>query len=196
MPKKRYHHGNLREALVRAATELVEESGAEAFTLAAASRSVGVTHAAAYKHFADRTALLHAVSSYGMQAFGDVLQAAFEQHDDPEAQYLATGRAVVSFASRRPHLYRLSFSSIRRDDLTTLSAPPEGTALARFIAMIEVWQTKGWLKDGDPSHWALVLWTSAHGLAMLVASGRLDVSPTAAQELSDEVLRSVHAGIG
>lgn len=196
MPKKRYHHGNLREALVRTATTLIDNDGVEAFTLTAASRAVGVTHAAAYKHFADRTALLREVSGAVMVTFGDSLQTAFDAHTEAQQQYLATGRAVVSFASRHPHLYTLAFGSIRSDDLATLSAPPEGSALGRFVAMIGSWQRQGWLKPGDPTHWAMVLWASAHGLAMLVASGRIDVSDAAALQMSDALLRSIHDGIG
>ncbi len=173
MAKKGYHHGNLREALVEAATRLVEEEGVEGFTLSAASRVIGVTHAAAYKHFADRDALLHAVSTVGMAAFGEALQAAFDAHTEPEAQYLATGRAVVAFARARPRLYLLAFGHRRRDDLSTLATPPAGSALARFVTMIAAWQGAGWLAPGPPQRWAWVLWASAHGLASLVATGRL-----------------------
>lgn len=196
MVKKRYHHGNLREALVEAALELVEEHGVEGFTLSAASRTIGVTHAAAYKHFTDKAALLHAVSDVGMAAFGDALDAAFASHTDPESQYLATGRAVVAFARARPHLYQLAFGSVRRDDLDTLAAPPRGSALARFVAMIASWQDQGFLKPGPPARWGLVLWASAHGLAMLVATGRIDVGPAEADALVEDLLRHVHAGIG
>ena len=196
VPKKGYHHGHLREALITAATELIERDGIEGFTLAKASRTVGVTHAAAYKHFADRAALLRAVSDGAMQLFGEALRASFDAHPTAEHQYLASGRAVVAFAVTHPQLYQLAFGSLRRDDLATLQAPPEGSALATFVSMIEAWQAAAWLRPGPAHTWALVLWTSAHGLALLVASGRLDVSLEDAYALSDEVLMHVHQGLG
>lgn len=196
MAKKRYHHGDLRDALVAAALRIVEEQGAEGFRLAAASRAVGVTHAAAYKHFADREALLHAVSDVGMVAFGDALRASFDSGTDAAAQYLASGRAVVSFALERPHLYLLIFGRIRRDDLQTLAAPAPGTALAELITMIEHWQANGLLKPGSSSTWALVLWTSVHGLASLVATERIVVTRDEALALADSLLDHVRVGIG
>ena len=196
MAKRSYHHGNLREALIDAATEMVEAGGVEAFSIAGASRSVGVSHAAAYKHFADRSALLHAVSDRAMAAFGHDLQVAAGAHAEAREQYLATGRAVVHFARTRPHLYALAFQGTRRDDLSTLANPPPQTVLDQFIALIRTWQGADWLGTGDPSEVALVLWASAHGLAVLVASGRLDVSAEEAATLVDTVLLRVRDGIG
>ena len=90
MAKASYHHGNLREALIRVAVDQIEEGGVDGFSLARVCRTVGVTHAAAYKHFADRTALLHAVSDVAMREFGRALMAAMAERGDD-----AFGRAVA-----------------------------------------------------------------------------------------------------
>ncbi len=195
MARSSYHHGNLREALIDAATTQLEASGMDKFSLSSASRAVGVSHAAAYKHFADRDALVQAVSDRAMAAFGDALQAAFDAHDTPRAQYFATGRAVVRFARTRPQLYALAFGPSRQDTVTTLADPPDDSVLQRFVGMIRSWQDAGWLREGPPTRWAMVLWPAAHGLAHLVASGRIRTSPEEADTLVDRLLTDLHEGL-
>ncbi len=196
MAKDRYHHGNLRVALITAATELIDTGGPEAFSIAAASRVVGVTHAAAYKHFANKQDVLRAVSDVAMTAFGDALQAAYDEHTGPREQYLATARAVVAFACDRPHLYALAFGSTRRDDSVTLADPPPDSVLGRFSAMIASWQAAGWLAEGDPARVAVALWSTAHGLALLVASGRVALSTDEAEALTDTLFIDLQRGFG
>ena len=196
MARSSYHHGNLREALIDAASAQLETDGLAKFSLSSVSRSVGVSHAAAYKHFADRQALVQAVSDRAMAAFGDALQAAFDTHETAEAQYFATGRAVVRFASAQPMLYALAFGPSRQDTLSTLADPPDHTVLKRFVGMIEAWQRAGWLREGPATRWAMVLWPAAHGLAHLVASGRIRATGEEADALSDDLLVDLHRGLG
>src|SRR4029079_661836 len=94
-----YHHGNLREALIRAALELIAEKGPAGFTFADAARWAGVSSAAPYRHFRDREALLADVSRRGFELFESALgQAWNDGRPDPYRAFENVGRAYLHFA--------------------------------------------------------------------------------------------------
>lgn len=113
-----YHHGDLRNALVSAAVRLIEQGGHEDFSLREAAREVGVSANAAYRHFADKSALVTAVNHDGFERLSRAMQAAMDQVPDsgePRRDVLerfkAVGRAYVAFASEHPELFRLMFGT-------------------------------------------------------------------------------------
>src|SRR5262250_249661 len=92
--RRGYHHGNLREALVRAALELIAEKGPAGFTFADAARWAGVSSAAPYRHFRDRQALLADVARRGFELFEAALNRGWDQgRPDPLTAYQNLGRA-------------------------------------------------------------------------------------------------------
>src|ERR1700738_1201887 len=107
-PKATYHHGNLRPALVRAAMELLEESGETALSLRAVARRAGVSPAAPYRHYADREALVSAVAAVGYRDLAEQLAAAHPSPPTPE-QLAGVAIAYVQFALDRPALFRIMF---------------------------------------------------------------------------------------
>jgi AcrR family transcriptional regulator len=94
----RYHHGDLRRALIDTALKMIEQEGVAAVTTRALARRLGVSHAAPGHHFHDRDALLIEVATEGFRAFADALEAAARGPDDPEEKLVAIGRAYVRFA--------------------------------------------------------------------------------------------------
>jgi len=109
-PHDRYHHGDLRRALVEAALELLLEGGTEALGMRELARRVGVSAAAPYRHFRDKQALIQAVAAAGFALFLEAIDKA--KADVPaEEQFGAMAEAYVQFALRYPRLYRLMFSS-------------------------------------------------------------------------------------
>ena len=112
MPKRGYHHGNLRQALVDAALELVEEKGPTGFTLSEAAKQAGVTPAAVYRHFAGREDLIAEAARQGYEIFADLMEYAFETGQPSAlAAFEATGRAYLAFARRHPGHYIAMFES-------------------------------------------------------------------------------------
>src|SRR5207237_1161124 len=88
--RRGYHHGNLREALIRAALDLIAEKGQAGFTFADAARSAGVSSAAPYRHFRDRQALLADVARRGFELFEERLDRAWNAgRPDPIASLFA-----------------------------------------------------------------------------------------------------------
>ena len=112
MAKRGYHHGNLRQALVDAALELIEARGPAGFTLSEAAKQAGVTPAAVYRHFAGRDDLIAEAARQGYEIFADVMQVAYDT-GQPSAltNFAATGRAYLAFARRYPGHYIAMFES-------------------------------------------------------------------------------------
>src|SRR5579864_6915775 len=107
MPSKpAYHHGDLRAALVRAAMDLLEESGESALSLRAVARRAGVSPAAPYRHYADREALVSAVAAVGYRELAERLAAAHRSPSTPE-ELASVAVSYVQFALERPSLFRI-----------------------------------------------------------------------------------------
>jgi AcrR family transcriptional regulator len=107
--RKPYHHGDLRSALIEGAAELIAERGERRFSLAQLSRSLGVSAAAPYRHFADRDELLAAVALRALHAFAETLGAESSETDPPEDRLAAMAAAYVRFAAGQPALFGLVF---------------------------------------------------------------------------------------
>src|SRR5262249_4551094 len=109
LEKRPYHHGDLRQALVRAALEILSEAGVGGLSLRAAARRARVSAMAPYRHFADKEALLAAVAEYGLRELAAQLIAAPATAADPRAGSAALGVAYVLFACDQPSLFKLMF---------------------------------------------------------------------------------------
>ena len=112
MPKRGYHHGNLRQALVDAALELIEAKGPTGFTLSEAAKQAGVTPAAVYRHFEGREDLIAEAARQGYEIFADLMEYAYETGQPSSlASFEATGRAYLAFARKYPGHYVAMFES-------------------------------------------------------------------------------------
>jgi len=107
----RYHHGDLKAALVDGAIDLIAERGLRGFSLAELSRRLGVTVAAPYRHFADRDELLAAVAVRALHAFGDALTAGAGDEDPPERRLAAMASGYVRFAAEQRPLFDVVYGA-------------------------------------------------------------------------------------
>ena len=166
---KSYHHGDLASALVRAATELLEEDGGAGLSLRAAARRAGVSTAAPYRHFADREALVSAVAAVG---YRELAQALIDTHADPHTHSDLIDLAVtyVRFALDRPGLFRAMFAEPCDPTSTdrTAAAAAIGSYLESVVAKA--------MPDADPQAAATATWALVHGLAFLHLDGKFDAS--------------------
>ena len=132
--RRGYHHGNLREALVEAATALIGEKGPAGFTIAEAARLAGVSPAAPYRHFRDAEALLAEVALRGLERFAAALTAAWnEGRPDKLRAFEAIGRAYLAFARNEPAHYAAMFEAPYPSKPTPPCSPP-ATAPSRCCA--------------------------------------------------------------
>lgn len=172
---KSYHHGDLRNALVQAGLELLAEGGAEELDLRKAARRAGVSHAAPYRHFADKQALIAAINEQGFRLLAEQIQATLrEVTDEPFEQVLGVALTYVRFAKENPWLMREMFSGLTIERETFASLQAASKAVYRlYIEVVRRGQERGKIVDGDPTALAGVLWSVLHGLAMLIIENQM-----------------------
>ncbi len=169
--KARYHHGELREALIGATRKLVEERGAENFTLADACRVAGVTTAAPYRHFRGKQEILEEIASRGFDGLRKrSMAAAAEKGEGTLEAIVAMGQAYVAFASEETAVFRLMFGqqpSLKRADRVHATGED---CFANVIDQVALYCKRSKVR-GDPQLIALKLWTFVHGAASLLIDG-------------------------
>jgi len=176
---RRYHHGDLRAALIEAGLRLLETRAADDLSLREVARAVGVSATSVYRHFPDKAALLAALAADGLERLGAAQRQAALAAGGGAAGFAATGRAYVRFALANPALFRMIFTS----------APPsadhiDGTDAMAFLRANAA-QAAGVAPDSRAAEvrsiWA---WSLVHGLAMLMLDGQVPAD----ESLVDEVV--------
>ena len=166
-PTARYHHGDLRRALIDTALAMVTEEGAWDFTLREVARRTGVSHAASYNHFEDKAALLAEVAALGFQSLGQALEAAAGGHPRSARQAFAgIGAAYVRFGVEHPAHYRLMFGAELADKARypALHAASEAAFRVLLTGVLERAQASGQVRRGPVHDQALAAWSLVHGL--------------------------------
>jgi AcrR family transcriptional regulator len=160
----KYHHGDLRRALLDAGMQMLETVGAEDLGLRELARVVGVSAAAPYRHFDNKTALLEALAVTGFRDFALAVDAA-ARDVAPGERLDAMGRAYVKFALEHASLFRLMFSpELKRDARPTLRMAADAAFASLRIATAN---------EGDGRIAALKAWAQVHGLAVLLLDGQI-----------------------
>jgi len=174
--KQGYHHGDLPRALVASAVELISKKGPEAFTLREVAAAVGVTHGAAYRHFADKTALLAAVSEEGYRALATRL-GEVEAREDPFTRLRALGREYVAFAVERPAHIRVMHGPRLNEDgrFPSLEAAIESAFMVLYTEIARGQEAGVFRASPSARDLAVGMWVTAHGYVELVARRRLKV---------------------
>ena len=173
MPKRGYHHGNLKQALVEAALALIIEKGPTGFTLAEAAKRADVTPAAVYRHFDGREALLAEIALQGHRIFGDLMEHAYADGKPSALEaFSSTGRAYLAFARKFPGHYVAMFET----GLSLQSNPELARAAARSRGVLETAAEK--LSENIPPEkrppatmFSAHIWAMSHGVVELFARG-------------------------
>lgn len=168
-----YHHGNLKEALVRAALELIAEKGPAGFTFADAARWAGVSPAAPYRHYRDRDALLADVARRGFEAFAAALERAWDEgRPDVLMAFDRVGKAYLQFAKSEPAFYSAMFEAgVAADSDPDLRAAGD-RAFAVLRNASEKLVALAPAKQRPPALMvALHIWSMTHGIASLFGRG-------------------------
>ena len=172
-PRRGYHHGNLREALVAAALDLISKKGPAGFTFADAARAAGVSPAAPYRHFRDRDALMADVARRGFDSFAEASERAWNDgKPNPRAAFERLGRAYLEFARKEPALFSAMFES----GLSLANYPELHEAGEKAFAVLrEACEALAATmpKDRRPPAlmMALHIWSLSHGIASLFGRG-------------------------
>lgn len=195
-----YHHGNLKEALVRAALELIAEKGPAGFTFADAARWAGVSAAAPYRHFRDRGDLLSDVARRGFEAFEQRLMRAWDEgRPSPGVAFERLGKAYLAFAREEPAFYSAMFEAGVPLDATPELRAAGDRAFAVIRNACEVMVASLPAQERPPAlMMALHIWSMSHGIASLFARG--DASqrklPMSAEDLLEAAVLVYLKGLG
>jgi AcrR family transcriptional regulator len=194
-----YQHGDLKEALIQGGLKLLTEQGLTGFSLRAAAQLAGVSHAAPYRHFADKQALVAAIAERGFRTLTASMkeELAASKATGAMDKLFALGVGYVRFGTRHPDYLRVIFGSAVGDE-----APAELRAAATeaYLALrdvVEAGLATGELRGGDPELVSLSCWSMVHGLSTLLSSGpvQLPTDPTALRNLVVANLRLLGQGI-
>ena len=189
-----YHHGNLREALLKAAEKALESGGAQSISLRELSRELGVSHTSPRRHFADRQALLDALALRGFERFGDALgRAARQGGPDFKGRLTKLARTYVGFALKYPALLSLMFEAKHRPDapreLLEASEKAFGHAHTAFLEG----QAAGEIVPGDPWRLSIVVFSALLGLVSISDNGKFKGIPL--DRLVGDVIERIILGL-
>lgn len=172
--KPRYHHGNLREALLDAATTMLDEDSQAQLSLRSIAARAGVSHAAPAHHFGSLQGLLTALAAHGMNSFVDALEAGHAQGK--------ANAAYVAFARDNPGLFGLMFDKTRLDD-TDKDLTQAGARAFDMLGTLVAPHLAADASLDDDMRLRLRLWARVHGYATLMQSGHLEKFPAGADQL-------------
>ena len=193
-PRDRYHHGDLRRALLDEALRTIQRDGVEALTLRAIGLRLGVSRTALYRHFTDKRALLSAMATEGFRMLRERLVEAWGSGG--VGGFNATGVAYIRFAMAHPAHYRVMFGGFvddapRDEDLTREATAAFQTLVDSLVAL----QKEGAVRRDDPLQLARFIWSAVHGVSMLIIDGQLPHQQAQIDGLIQFTVERIHTGI-
>jgi AcrR family transcriptional regulator len=194
--RDRYHHGDLRRALVDEAARTIRTAGAGALTLRGAGAALGVSRTALYRHFADKDALLAAVAREGFVGLKAALDGARARVAGLPEQLTEMGFAYVRFAAQNPAHYRVMFGGF----MDRCARDPElmadaGAAFQALVDAITDLQRERLVRQDEPRQLARFVWATVHGIAMLAIDGQLGPEPDAGVTLFRDSADRIRAAL-
>jgi AcrR family transcriptional regulator len=176
--KTTYHHGQLRQALINSAIDLISEKDLSNLSLREVARRVGVSHTAPYRHFKDKEALLTAVAEEGFTELTQVMTEACDRTgSDPLKRLEAIGVAYVRYAIAHPIYYRVMCEAKKERSHRNIDSLEAGEkAFSVLLNAIELGQMEKVIRSGNSKQLAWVAWSLVHGLAMLLIDDMLPIS--------------------
>lgn len=191
MPKssRRYHHGDLRAALLVEAIEVLETDPEAEITLRGLAKAVGVSTMAPYAHFDDKDSLMDALAAEGFASLETKLKSAtaeLREGISPEAQLTALAKAYVAYGVAHPGMYRVMFQRPAR----SRGHPVRDAGEKAFQPLTEFFVNRG----SDPRHRAEIAWSFVHGLTLLTGVGFIDADQVLENHIKAACKAFLHGG--
>jgi len=175
-PKKGpYHHGNLKNALIEAGVDLLSKEGVAGLSLRRVAQKAGVSRTAPYAHFADKQALIAAISTEGYSRLFDAFRRVAERHEgNPGAKLVEGAWAYLKFALDDPDHFKVTTSGAveREKDYPSFVEMSE-KCFSLVLRIVEECQARGVLRPGPSDLVAVSVWSLMHGLISLVLENQI-----------------------
>src|SRR5512147_1426353 len=190
MPAKKYHHGDLENALIQAGVEILSKEGIEGLSLRKVAKRVGVSYAAPYAHFKDRQALIAAISTEGFKQLYAALDAAASAYaKDPNQQLVEAALAYVQFAVNNTDIFKTMFSGVLEKEKEYPSfVEISHNTFQLVVKIVQTCQEAGCLPSAPPELMAVSVWGQVHGVVSLVLEGQISHTVLDRFSLRDIVL--------
>ena len=174
MPAKKYHHGDLKNALIKAGVEILSREGVHGLSLRKVAQKAGVSHTAPYSHFSDKQALIAAISTEGFQIIYEKLDNAIQRYQGYPLRQLVEGAwAYIQFALSDPAHFKVTLSSVleREKDYPAFVEMSQ-KSYGLVIRIVETCQAAGLLRPGPVDTEAVSVWSIVHGFVSLLLEGQ------------------------
>jgi AcrR family transcriptional regulator len=171
-----YHHGDLRNALIVAAANLIEESGGTDFAMVDAARKANVSSAAPYRHFKDKGELLQAVNEVAFMALESQMSEEKAKHTNgTQQQIIAMGQHYIRFVTSHPAFFSLMWGEQSRQNLEKRKDEQRHTGFWLLVQAVEDWCAAQQLNNIDSVDLTVKLWSMALGLCSLSINDQLSL---------------------
>lgn len=174
-----YHHGNLKEELLKQAVEIIHTEGIDALTLSVLSKRLGTSRSAIYRHFSSKDDLIHNVLLYGFEIFDEIITPVFILKDkDVLERFYIMGKEYIKFAIEHPNLYRMLFGEKfqnMREKTCDIEDKEQAAGFHALVGLLLEGQEKDIFKIDDPMFQAQIVHSMVHGLASLYIDGHIHI---------------------
>jgi AcrR family transcriptional regulator len=175
MPRKKYHHGDLKNALIQAGVEILSKEGIEGLSLRKVAQRAGVSHNAPYSHFPDKQSLIAAISTEGFKQLYDELDTAVSIHaNDPKRQLQEGAWVYVQFAMNNTDTFKIMFSGVlEKEKEYPAFVEISQKTFHLVVDIVRACQNAGILSDAPPEVMAVSVWGQIHGIISLNLEGQI-----------------------
>lgn len=175
MPSKKYHHGDLKNALIKAGVEILAKEGVGGLSLRKVAQRAGVSHSAPYAHFPDKQSLIAAISTEGFNQLYTELEAAISLHTkNPKKQLIGGAQAYIRFAVNNVDTFKIMFSDVLEKEKEYPSfVEISHNTFTLVVGVVKACQDAGVLRNVQPNLMAILVWGQVHGIVSLTLEGQI-----------------------
>ncbi|TGK86170.1 TetR/AcrR family transcriptional regulator [Leptospira montravelensis] len=165
MKRTSYHHGDLKNTIIKTCHKLLQKKGAADFSLREVANLSGVSHAAVYRHFQDKEEVLEILSSIGFDKLGSLQKKVSQNPKNPDEYFVKLGLVYIQFAIKNPNYYRLMFQTKRSNETSILKR----SKLKSYAILVRGCRFYLKTKRRKENHrsFSLMAWSLVHGYSNL-----------------------------